>query len=561
MESGAKRVSTGPSYIFITGGVLSSIGKGITTAALGALLRARGFSVLLRKMDPYLNVDPGTISPQQHGEVFVTDDGAETDLDLGHYERFTGVPASRDDCCTTGRFYQNLIHKERRGDYLGQTIQIIPHITDEIKRAIKSNTDHVDFVICEIGGTVGDIEGLPFLEAIRQIRNEEGIERSLFIHLAWIVYLEVVHEVKTKPAQHSVKELQRAGIQPDLLVCRSDHPLPLETRQKLGLFCNMAPENVIEGRNVRNIYETPIVYHQAGLDTRVCAHFGVGEKKACLKAWNRIFENIAQPKDCVTIGVVGKYMGLPDAYRSLREALIHGGIANQLQTKIVMIDSEQIENDASCKDLLKSCDGILVPGGFGKRGIEGKIRAIRYAREQGIPFLGICLGFQLAVIEAARSLAGLDRANSSEFCETDQSVVGLLEEWMDHKSLSCVRASNDMGGTMRLGSQKCFLSEGSLIASIYQSCEIAERHRHRYEVNLNYRQCLESNGAVFSGVSADGRLAEVMERKDHPWFVSVQFHPEFKSRPFEPHPLFVAFVRASYAQKQSHGTQPVAHVL
>ena len=532
-------------FIFITGGVMSSLGKGIAAAALGALLRARGFKIRLRKLDPYLNVDSGTMSPYQHGEVFVTEDGAETDLDLGHYERFTGVNASREDCLTTGQLYLNVITKERRGDYLGQTIQIIPHVTDEIKQAIKKGEDKTDFIICEIGGTIGDIEGLPFLEAIRQIRNDEGTERSLFVHLAWIPYIEVLSELKTKPAQHSVKELQRAGIQPNLLVCRCERPLPLEIRKKLGLFGNIPFEDVIEARNVSNIYEAPIAYHEAGLDVQVCKYFNNNNVFPKLTEWKTIVDSMKLSQNVVKIGVIGKYTDLPDAYKSLYEALIHGGIANHVKVNVCFMEGEKLESINAFENELSIFDGILIPGGFGKRGSEGKIKAIRYARENNIPFFGICLGMQLAIVEGMRNILGLKEANSSEFEQTACPVIALLEEWMDEGKLKRYQACLEMGGTMRLGAYRCQLDPGSGLCKIYGLEQVSERHRHRYEVNNVYRDRFEEMGITICGTSFDKELVEAIERKDHPWFYAVQFHPEFKSRPFSPHPLFADFIKAS----------------
>ncbi|BDB96446.1 CTP synthase [Candidatus Hydrogenosomobacter endosymbioticus] len=532
-------------FVFVTGGVVSSVGKGIFSASLGALLKARGLRVLLRKLDPYINVDSGTIRPGQHGEVFVTNDGAETDLDLGHYERFSGIDTNRDSVITTGRVYMNVISKERRGDYLGQTIQVIPHITDEIKEHIAKGSDDVDVVICEIGGTVGDIEGLPFLEAIRQIRNEVGEDRCLFIHLAWIVYLENLKELKTKPAQHSVKELQRAGIQPDILVCRGDMPLTRDIKEKLSLFCNVSPDDVIEGKNASNIYEIPLTYHAVGLDSRVCGHFGNCSSDADLGEWENIANNIRESMDNVTIGVVGKYSGM-DSYRSVFEALSHSGIFKKRKVLVEFFDGEKFDSDNTAAEMLSSVDAILVPGGFGKRAVDGKLRAIKFARENKVPFLGICLGLQLAVIEALRNISGVSDANSSEFDESCKNLaVARIEEWMsDDKMKKCMERLN-MGGTMRLGAFSCAIKEGSLANRAYNSCLISERHRHRYEVNNNYRKKLEEAGVVFSGLSVDGELVEIIEREDHPWFLAVQFHPEFKSRPFAAHPLFISFVDAA----------------
>ncbi|MGC6519456.1 MAG: CTP synthase [Candidatus Puniceispirillaceae bacterium] len=534
-----------PRYIFITGGVVSSLGKGLGAAALAALLQARGYKVRLRKLDPYLNVDPGTMSPTQHGEVFVTDDGAETDLDLGHYERFTGVHAKRSDNVTTGRIYSDVLARERRGDYLGATIQVIPHVTDAIKEFVRSNHDDEDFVLCEIGGTVGDIESLPFLEAIRQLGNELGREQTCFLHVTLIPYIAAAGELKTKPTQHSVKELQSVGIQPDILLCRTEHPLPEEQRGKIALFCNIRPSAVILAMDVNNIYEVPLSYHAQGLDAEVMRHFGLAEEAPDLEAWTQICDGIANPDSEVTIAIVGKYTSLQDSYKSLGEALVHGGIANRAKVRIEWIDSELFETEEAAIEGLHHVSGILVPGGFGERGSEGKIRAITFAREHRIPYLGICFGMQMAVLETARNLAGMKGAGSSEFGEPDIPLVGLMTEWTSGNETLQRSAEDDLGGTMRLGAYPCLLEEGTLARDMYGAGEISERHRHRYEVNIAFRDKLESAGMRFSGLSPDGTLPEIVERPDHPWFVAVQFHPELKSKPFDPHPLFTGFVAAS----------------
>ena len=532
-------------YIFITGGVVSSLGKGLASAALGALLQARGFSVRLRKLDPYLNVDPGTMSPYQHGEVFVTDDGAETDLDLGHYERFTGRPASRQDNITTGRIYQEILAKERRGDYLGATIQVIPHVTNAIKDFVREGNEGVDFVLVEIGGTVGDIEGLPFFEAIRQLGNELPRNSAVYIHLTLLPFIPSAGELKTKPTQHSVKELRSIGIQPDILLCRTDRPIPSEERRKLGLFCNVRESAVIEARDVDNIYAVPEAYHAAGLDTEVLAAFGVEPARAPdLDRWARINESIRNPEGDVTIAIVGKYTGLKDAYKSLIEALSHGGIANKVKVKLDWIESEVFEREDPAP-FLEHVNGILVPGGFGQRGAEGKIRAARFAREREVPYFGICFGMQMAVVEAARNLCGIADANSTEFGPTPEPVVGLMTEWLKGNELQKRGAGGDLGGTMRLGAYPALLARGSRVAEIYGTTEISERHRHRYEVNTNYKGRLEQRGMRFAGMSPDGILPEIIEYADHPWFIGVQYHPELKSRPFEPHPLFASFIEAA----------------
>jgi CTP synthase len=539
-----------PRYIFITGGVVSSLGKGLGAAALAALLQARGYSVRLRKLDPYLNVDPGTMSPTQHGEVFVTDDGAETDLDLGHYERFTGVHAKRTDNVTTGRIYSDVLAKERRGDYLGATIQVIPHVTDAIKEFVLSNHDGEDFILCEIGGTVGDIESLPFLEAIRQIGNELGRDATCFLHVTLIPYIAAAGELKTKPTQHSVKELQSVGIQPDILLCRTEHPLPDDQRAKIGLFCNIRESAVVLARDVSNIYEVPLSYHNEGLDREVVRHFVLPATTPDLSAWTRICDTVANPEGEVSIAIVGKYTSLQDSYKSLGEALVHGGIANGVKVNIEWIDSELFEQEDAAVEALHHVSGILVPGGFGERGSEGKIRAVRFAREQNIPYFGICFGMQMAVLETARNLAGLTGAGSSEFGEPDIPLVGLMTEWIVGNETQQRSAADDLGGTMRLGAYECRLESGSLANQIYGQDVIHERHRHRYEVNIAYRDALESAGMRISGLSPDGRLPEIVERADHPWFVAVQFHPELKSKPFDPHPLFTGFVAAAMEQSR-----------
>jgi CTP synthase len=532
-------------YIFITGGVVSSLGKGLAAAALAAVLQARGYKVRLRKLDPYLNVDPGTMSPYQHGEVFVTDDGAETDLDLGHYERFTGRPANRMDNITTGRIYQDILTKERRGDYLGATVQVVPHVTNAIKDFIRDGNEEYDFVLCEIGGTVGDIEGLPFFEAIRQLGNDLPRGDAIYIHLTLLPFIPSAGELKTKPTQHSVKELRSIGIQPDILLCRTDRPIPPEERRKLGLFCNVRETAVIEARDADNIYAVPEAYHAAGLDSEVLAAFGLDNKtKPDLSRWRTINERIRNPEGQVTIAVVGKYTGLKDAYKSLIEALTHGGIANKVKVNLDWIESEVFENEDP-SPFLEHVNGILVPGGFGQRGAEGKIRAARFARERKVPYFGICFGMQMAVLEAARNLCGIKNANSTEFGATSEPVVGLMTEWLSGNQLQQRRADGDLGGTMRLGAFAAELARGSRVAGIYGGTEISERHRHRYEVNTGYRDRLEQQGLRFSGMSPDGLLPEIVEYEDHPWFIGVQFHPELKSRPFEPHPLFASFIAAA----------------
>ena len=537
-------------FIFITGGVVSSLGKGLASAALGSVLQTRGFKVRLRKLDPYLNVDPGTMSPYQHGEVFVTDDGAETDLDLGHYERFTGVSSRRSDNITTGRIYSDVIARERRGDYLGATVQVIPHVTDAIKEFIKSDITDEDFVLCEIGGTVGDIESLPFLEAIRQLGNELGRERTMYVHLTLLPYIPSAGELKTKPTQHSVKELLSVGIQPDMLMCRSDREIPQSERRKIALFCNVREEAVIPALDVDTIYQVPVSYHEQGLDEQVCKHFGLTDApKPDLTRWNKIVERVRQPEGEVTIAVVGKYTSLLDSYKSLAEALAHGGIANNVKVKLNWLDSQIFESEGTL-EALEGVNGILVPGGFGERGASGKIAAARFARERDVPYFGICFGMQMAVIEAARNQAGLPNASSSEFGPTDEPIVGLMTEWLQGNQTVRRSANDDLGGTMRLGAYACDLVAGSKVAEAYGQAHISERHRHRYEVNIGYRETLEKVGLVFSGLSPDGVLPEIVERPDHPWFIGVQFHPELKSKPFEPHPLFTSFIEAAVRQSR-----------
>ncbi|WP_337995616.1 CTP synthase [Oleispirillum naphthae] len=538
-------------FIFITGGVVSSLGKGLASAALGALLQARGYKVRLRKLDPYINVDPGTMSPYQHGEVFVTDDGAETDLDLGHYERFTGVSARRSDNITTGRIYSNVIAKERRGDYLGGTVQVIPHVTDAIKAFITDDITNEDFILCEIGGTVGDIEGLPFLEAIRQLHNELGEERAMFIHLTLLPYIPTAGELKTKPTQHSVKELLSVGIQPDVLLCRSDRPIPDGERRKIALFCNVRQEAVISALDSETIYRVPISYHEQGMDVQVCRHFGLPcDKEPDLSVWQNIVRRVLQPEGEVKIAVVGKYVKLLDAYKSLSEALTHGGIANNVRVKLEWLDSEIFESEDAVHHLA-DVHGILVPGGFGERGTEGKIRAAQFAREHRIPYFGICFGMQMAVVEGARHLAGIAGANSTEFGPAADPVIGLMTEWVKDGEVQERSADGDLGGTMRLGAYECLLKPGSRVAEIYGGEErIWERHRHRYEMNDRYTAQLERVGLTVSGRSPDGVLPEIVEISDHPWFIGVQFHPELKSKPFDPHPLFTSFIAAAIAQSR-----------
>ena len=538
-------------YIFITGGVVSSLGKGLASAALGALLQARGFKVRLRKLDPYLNVDPGTMSPYQHGEVFVTDDGAETDLDLGHYERFTGVSAARTDNVTTGQIYQLILEKERRGDYLGATVQVIPHVTDEIKRFVLRDPGDVDFVLVEIGGTVGDIEGLPFFEAIRQLGQELPRQHAVFIHLTLMPFIKTAGEMKTKPTQHSVRELRAIGIQPDILLCRCEQPIPPEEKRKIGLFCNVRPSAVIQAMDAPNIYAVPLDYHEQGLDSEVLDCFGIAAPAPDLTRWRAIGERLTSPDGDVTIAVVGKYTVLKDAYKSLIEALIHGGVANNVKVNFDWVESEAFEGDPGAATArLEGVHGILVPGGFGERGAEGKIRAAQFAREHAVPYFGICFGMQMAVIEAARNVAGITGASSSEFGETANAVVGLMTEWIKGNEKVVRTADVDKGGTMRLGAYDAVLTQGSKIAEIYGGLTISERHRHRYEVNINYRDAIEGAGLKMTGMSPDGVLPEIVEREDHPWFVGVQFHPELKSRPFAPHPLFASFIAAAVEQSR-----------
>ena len=550
-------------YIFITGGVVSSLGKGLASAALGALLQARGYSVRLRKLDPYLNVDPGTMSPTQHGEVYVTDDGAETDLDLGHYERFTGVPSRQSDNVTTGRIYQDILAKERRGDYLGGTVQVIPHVTNAIKEFVLNETKGTDFILCEIGGTVGDIESLPFLEAIRKLGNDLPRGQTAYIHATLVPFIKAAGELKTKPTQHSVKELRSIGIQPDVLLCRSEREIPANEQRKIALFCNVRESAVIQGLDCRSIYEVPLAYHAEGLDTEVLKIFGIDNPpQADLSRWQGIQKRIQNPEGTVKIAVVGKYTDLQDAYKSLSEALVHGGMANQVNVEMQWIESETFEQPDAVQRL-EGVDGILVPGGFGERGAEGKIAAATFARTKDVPYLGICFGMQMAVIEAARNLAALPNASSTEFGPCNDAVVGLMTEWSDGNSLQTRGINDDKGGTMRLGEYKCQLQEGSRVNEIYANgtdtdtdapanaplgLMISERHRHRYEVNINYRAKLEEVGMRFSGLSPDGALPEIVELVDHPWFIGEQFHPELKSKPFEPHPLFASFIAAAVDQ-------------
>jgi len=545
-------------YIFITGGVVSSLGKGLASAALGALLQARGYKVRLRKLDPYLNVDPGTMSPYQHGEVFVTDDGAETDLDLGHYERFTGRPACKQDNITTGRIYQDILAKERRGDYLGATIQVVPHVTNAIKEFIREGNDGFDFVLCEIGGTVGDIEGLPFFEAIRQLGNDLPRHHAVYIHLTLLPFITGAGELKTKPTQHSVKELRSIGIQPDILLCRTDRPIPREERRKLGLFCNVRESAVIEARDADNIYAVPEAYHEAGLDKEVLAAFGIENALTPdLAVWRLINERVRNPEGQVTIAVVGKYTGMKDAYKSLIEALSHGGIANKVKVNLDWIESEVFEREDPAP-FLEHVDGILVPGGFGQRGAEGKIKAVQFAREREVPYFGICFGMQMAVVEAARNLCGIEDANSTEFGTTANPVVGLMTEWMKGNELQTRAAGGDLGGTMRLGAYAAMLARGSRAAEIYNATSISERHRHRYEVNNAYVQALEAKGYKVSARTPSENLPEMMELPDHPWFVGCQFHPEFTSTPLDGHPLFSAFIRAAVNFRQGERADPVS---
>jgi len=539
-------------FIFITGGVVSSLGKGLMAASLAALLQARGYRVRIRKFDPYLNVDPGTMSPYQHGEVYVTDDGAETDLDLGHYERFTGVPSRQSDNVTSGRIYQSIIQRERRGDYLGATVQVIPHVTDAIKEFARAEVDDLDFVLCEIGGTVGDIESLPFMEAIRQLRNDLGRDQTCFVHLTLVPYIAAAGELKTKPTQHSVRDLTSLGIQPDVLVCRCERELPETERAKIALFCNVLKSAVIPALDATSIYAVPIQYSAAGLDEAVLRAFHLEPGAAPdLRRWHDIVDALENPEGEVTIGVVGKYVGLPDAYKSLHEALVHGGIANRVKVNIRWLDAELFEQDeAEIAAKLEPMNAILVPGGFGERGSEGKIASVTFARERKVPYFGICLGMQMACIEGARNTAGIGKASTTEFGPTDEPVVGMITEWMSADGLQKRAEGGDLGGTMRLGAYDAKLTGNSHVASIYGSGDISERHRHRYEVNVHYRPALEKGGLVFSGMSPDGELPEIVERPDHPWFIGVQFHPELKSKPFDPHPLFASFIEAALKQSR-----------
>jgi len=535
-------------YIFVNGGVVSSLGKGLSSASLAYLLQSRGYKVRLRKLDPYLNVDPGTMSPFQHGEVYVTDDGAETDLDLGHYERFSGVSAKKSDNITTGKIYSDVLKKERKGEYLGKTVQVIPHITDRIKQFIKNDSLKEDFVICEIGGIVGDIESLPFVEAIRQFANDVGKKNTLFIHLTLVPYLKASDEIKTKPTQHSVKELRSIGIQPDIIICRSERPIPLEHRKKISLFCNVDIKNVIETVDVRTIYEAPMSFFREKLDVQVLSYFKLKSKKSVnLNPWKKITKIILNNKKQVNIAIIGKYVELKDAYKSLDEALTHGGIDNKVKVNLVRIDSEKLKV-SEIKKKLKNISGILIPGGFGKRGTDGKIEAIKHARLNKIPFLGICYGMQMAIIEFARNQLSLKNATSSEFDKKGLPIIGLINEWTkDGKMIK--GTDKDLGGTMRLGSYDAKLKDNSLIRKIYKSKSIKERHRHRYEVNIAFREKFEKKGMIFSGLSPDNKLPEIIELKNHPWFIGVQFHPEFKSRPLAPHPLFSSFIKAAKNHK------------
>ena len=539
-------------FIFITGGVVSSLGKGLASACLASVLQARGYKVRLRKLDPYLNVDPGTMSPYQHGECYVTDDGAETDLDLGHYERFTGVPAKKTDNITSGKIYSNVISKERRGDYLGATVQVIPHVTDAIKDFIISDIQDEDFVLCEIGGTVGDIESLPFIEAIRQLGNQLGRSQTCFLHVTLLPYIKAAGELKTKPTQHSVKELQGMGIQPDILLCRTEVEIPAEQKSKIALFCNVKSESVIEALDASSIYEVPISYHNQGLDYQVCKHFNLkSDKKPNLNRWININKIQKSSEGEVVVGIVGKYTSMIDSYKSLIESLMHGGLSNKINVSIKWIDSETLEDDTlSLKNVFKDINGIIVPGGFGKRGSEGKIKSIQFARENNIPFLGICFGMQMAVLEFARNILNFKDASSSEFGETNFPLIGLLTEWQTDKGLEKRNESSNLGGTMRLGSYDCELVEGSFVESIYNKKRIAERHRHRYEVNYQFNEEFKSKGLIFSGMSPDNSLPEILELPSHPWFLAVQFHPELKSKPFDPHPIFSSFIAGTVNQSR-----------
>ena len=531
-------------YIFVTGGVVSSLGKGLSSASLAYLLQSRGYKVRIRKLDPYLNVDPGTMSPFQHGEVYVTDDGAETDLDLGHYERFSGISAKKSDNITTGKIYDDVIKRERKGKYLGKTVQVIPHVTNRIKEFIKNDISKEDFVICEIGGTVGDIESLPFLEAIRQFSNEIGKKNTLFIHLTLVPYMKASDEIKTKPTQHSVKELRSIGIQPDIIICRSERSIPLDQRKKISLFCNVSIDDVIETVDVKTIYEAPISFNKEKLDDRVLKFFKIKSKKRVnLQPWHKIKKLVLNAKNKVNIAIIGKYVELKDAYKSLDEALTHGGIANNLKVNLIRIESDNLKTN-EIRQKLKNVSGILIPGGFGKRGTEGKIAAIHYARVNKIPFFGICFGMQMAIIEFARNKLKIKNATSSEFGSSKASVIGLISEWKKDGKL--IKGTvKDLGGTMRLGSYEARLKKDTKISKIYKSLRIKERHRHRYEVNINFKEEFESKGMIFSGLSPDNNLPEIIELKDHPWFIGVQFHPEFKSRPLAPHPLFSSFIKAA----------------
>ena len=544
--------STSAKFIFITGGVVSSLGKGLASASLGAVLQARGYKIKLRKLDPYLNVDPGTMSPYQHGECYVTDDGAETDLDLGHYERFTGVNAKKSDNITTGKIYSNVISKERKGDYLGATIQVIPHVTDAIKEYILSDINDEDFILCEIGGTVGDIESLPFIEAIRQLGNELGLSKTCFLHVTLLPYIKTAGELKTKPTQHSVKELQGMGIQPDILLCRTENIIPTEQKSKIALFCNLKPETVIEALDSSSIYDVPIAYHKQGLDHQVCKHFQLDlSKKPDLSRWIKINKIQNSSEGNINIGVVGKYTSMIDAYKSLIEAINHGGLANKVKVTIKWIDSELIEREnTDVKNIFKDINGIIVPGGFGKRGSEGKINAIKFARLNNIPFFGICFGMQMAVLEFARNVLKLDNATSSEFGKNHLSLIGLLTEWQTKTGLEKRNKNSNLGGTMRLGAYDCKLIENSFVKSIYKKNTISERHRHRYEVNNKFNLEFKNNGLTFSGMSPNNLLPEILEISSHPWFIGVQFHPELKSKPFDPHPLFSSFINASLKQSR-----------
>ncbi|MEW6601709.1 MAG: CTP synthase [Nitrospirota bacterium] len=539
-------------YIFVTGGVLSSLGKGIAASAIGALLEARGLKVTIQKLDPYINVDPGTLSPFQHGEVFVTDDGAETDLDLGHYERFTSTRMSQKNNFTTGKIYFNVLLKERRGDYLGETVQVVPHITDEIKNAVKAASENYDVVIVEIGGTIGDIESLPFLEAIRQFRYDVGRENVLYVHLTLVPYISTAGELKSKPTQHSVRELRAIGIQPDILICRTDRPLSQSVKKKIALHCNLDIDAVIAAIDVKSIYEVPVVLHEEGIDSLVVNKLSLKTKELDLSTWVRVIKKLKEPEDTVTIAIVGKYVGLKDSYKSLIEALIHGGIANNVKVDINWVDAEDIEKSGADR-YLNEVEGILVPGGFGERGIEGKIEAVRYARTKKIPYLGICLGMQCAVIEFSRNVCKMKDANSTEFDkESPYPVIYLIEEWYDFRNQTVQRRdlNSDKGGSMRLGAYPCVLEEGTKAYAAYGTHEIIERHRHRYEFNNKYREVLGRNGLRISGVSPDKQLVEIIEIEDHPWFFGCQFHPEFKSRPLAPHPVFKAFIGAAFKEKK-----------